>query len=250
MSALLDHTHLLQALAIPAQALVRTRVPKKLLLEQGLPTAADKRAVQEGLNELWWVAALKPQTCGLPAHRDAEQDHSELAVLSLLLRPNAKVQRLLQLIHRAIPYPVLLVVQLPEGPALSLAVKRASQAEKQAWVVEAVRTTPPILPGDATFLQGLALHAQQASDLRALYHGWLLRVEALHAARLTGHYHLSADAHDLRDVLDRVAALDRDLLRLRNQAKRERQMNRAVQLNLNIKQLEAEQAALIASLHG
>ena len=248
MSTLLDSTHVIHALALPAQAVVRTRVPKKLLLEQGLPTAADKRAVQDGLDELWWEAALKPQTCGLPAHRDAEQDHSELAVLRLLPKADAKVPRLVQLIHRAIPYPVVLAVELPEGPILSLATKRASQSEKQAWVVEAVRSTPPILPGDTDFLNGLALHAQQAADLRALYQSWLLRVEALHASRLTGSYRLPADASTLRVHLERVAALERELAGLRAQAKRERQLNRAVQLNLSIKELEVEMEKLVRAL--
>ena len=248
MSALLHSAHVIQALALPAQALVRTRVPKKLLLEQGLPTSADKRAVQDGLDELWWVAALKPQTCGLPAHRDATQDHSELAVLELQPRPGAKLPRLLQLIHRAIPYPVVLVVQGPEGPALSLATKRASHAEKRGWVVEELRTTPAILPADADFLKGLALHAQQATDLRQLYQSWWLRVEALHAARLTGTYRLPTDGSNLRAKLDRIAALERELVRLRAQAKRERQLNRAVQLTLRIKDMEAEKELLVRTL--
>lgn len=35
----------INALAIPNEALVEQRVPKKLLLEQGAPTAADKRQI-------------------------------------------------------------------------------------------------------------------------------------------------------------------------------------------------------------
>lgn len=36
------------------------RVPKTLLLEHGAPTAADKRHINEGLEQLQWVAVLKP----------------------------------------------------------------------------------------------------------------------------------------------------------------------------------------------
>ena len=47
-------------------ARVDQRVPKKLLLEHGAPTAADKRQINDGIEELLWVAALKPTTIGVP----------------------------------------------------------------------------------------------------------------------------------------------------------------------------------------
>ena len=47
------------SLAIPDDARVDRRVPKKLLVEQGAPTAADKRQIQDGIEEMSWIAALK-----------------------------------------------------------------------------------------------------------------------------------------------------------------------------------------------
>jgi hypothetical protein len=43
---------LIAALCIPSNALVEQRVPKKLLLENGAPTAADKRQIQDGIEEI------------------------------------------------------------------------------------------------------------------------------------------------------------------------------------------------------
>ena len=39
----------IEALAIPRNAFVDQRVPKKLLVEQGAPTAADKRRIMDGI---------------------------------------------------------------------------------------------------------------------------------------------------------------------------------------------------------
>ena len=41
---------LINALALPPDARLDRRVPKKLLLEQGAPTAGDKRSLQEGID--------------------------------------------------------------------------------------------------------------------------------------------------------------------------------------------------------
>lgn len=94
----------INALAIPRDALVGQRVPKKLLVEQGAPTAADKRRIMDGIEELQWVAALKPTNIGVPAFKDAAREYLEVSVLTAALRPAAKASRLIELIHRAIPY--------------------------------------------------------------------------------------------------------------------------------------------------
>ena len=80
----------IDALGIPPNALVEQRVPKKLLLEHGAPTAADKRQIQDGIEEIVWVAALKPTNIGVPAFEDAVRQYLEIAVLTVELRPAAK----------------------------------------------------------------------------------------------------------------------------------------------------------------
>lgn len=117
------------ALDLPAVARVDRRVPKTLLLEHGAPTAADKRRIGEGIEQVQWVAALKPTTIGVAAYRDDAREYLEIAVLRVMLRAAAKVGRLIELVHRAVPYPVLLVAEQGERALLSLAHKRWSQGE-------------------------------------------------------------------------------------------------------------------------
>src|ERR1035441_2223177 len=132
----------IDALAIPLEARVDRRVPKKLLLEQGAPTAADKRHIQDCIEEMTWVAALKPINIGVPAFRDAVREYLEIAVLTVALRPTAKPPRLIELIHRAIPYPLVLVTEHRGAVNLSLAHKRWSQGETGKMVIEDLRQVP------------------------------------------------------------------------------------------------------------
>jgi len=244
------------ALALPADTRVERRVPKKLLLEQGAPTAADKRQIQDGIEELTWVAALKPNNIGVPAFRDGAREYLEIAVLTATLRDIAKASRLTELIHRAIPYPVVLVSADGGGQSLSLAHKRWSQGEAGAVVIEEVRRTGPLRPDspaaiDASFLSSLALSGLHARDLFALYQGWIDRVIALEAASITGAFAIpeTADrAATRREALAAHTRLLRDIATMRAQAQRETQMNRRVELNLAIKRLESELAAATKAL--
>src|SRR5271165_3669041 len=181
----------IDALALPADARVDQRVPKKLLLEQGAPTAADKRQIQDGIEEMVWVAALKPTNIAVPAFRDEVREYLEIAVLAITLRPAAKPTRLIELIHRAIPYPLILVAAHGDSVSLSLAHKRWSQGETGRVVIEDVQRTPSFLTDaptkeEAEFLTSVAVANLPNRDLFMLYQGWLDRVAALEAAKITG----------------------------------------------------------------
>jgi hypothetical protein len=238
------------ALAIPRDAMVDQRVPKKLLVEQGAPTAADKRKIMDGIEELHWVAALKPTNIGVPAFKDATREYLEVSVLTAELRATAKAPRLIELIHRAIPYPLLLVSAHNGTVALSMAHKRWSQGEGGKVVIEEVRQIPlntdAPSPEEAAFLENIAVSRLPARDLFALYGGWLDRLAALEAARITGNFKLPETperAAAVTEYLGMHARLKRDLAILRARADKEKQLNRRVELNTEIKRLEAELAA-------
>jgi hypothetical protein len=237
---------IMSALDLPPGARVDARVPKKMLVEQGAPTSADKRAIQDGVEELQWLAALKPNTVAIPAFTDEAHDYSEIAVIAAIFRADARATRLTELIHRAIPYPVLLITVSSSGLAVSVATKRAAQNEGGKIVVERVVAVGDLDPQarqdmDRAFLASLALKSQPSRDLSAVYNGWLARIEALAAARLSGAYTPSDDGQIVerrRAALEAHGALARDIAGLRAKAVREKQLNRRVDLNIEIQSLE------------
>lgn len=254
------HT-IVDALGLPPGARVDARVPKKLLIEQGAPTSADKRAIQDGIDELQWFAACKPATIGVPSFVDDTREYLEIAVVGCAFRPDAngkpaKATRLIELIHRAIPYPVLLVTMDESGLAISAAHKRRARNEAGRMVIERVAAVLALRldaanAAEAAFLQSLALAQQPRADLYALYGSWEARIEALNAARLTGAFASTDDAEAIdrrRVALDAHARLTKEIDTLRRKAKREKQLSRRVNFNMAIQRLEAELATNIKSL--
>lgn len=201
------------------------------------------------------MAALKPTNIGVPAFKDEEREYLEIAVLTVLLRPSAKVARLAELVHRAIPYPLVLFAEQGESVTLSLAHKRWSQGESGKVVVEDVRAVafkPEALSSqEAAFLDSLAVSRLPAGNLFALYDGLLARLAALEAAGITGAFAAPVTGEDASAVcaaIDRHARLQRDLDLLRARAAKEKQLNRRVELNLKIKAMAGELAGTSISL--
>ena len=252
----MNSSDLIAALGLPDGARVDQRVPKKLLVENGAPTAGDKRHINEGIEEVHWLAALKPNTIGVSEHRDAVREYLEIAVLSLKLRVEAKAGRLVELVHRAIPYPVLLVTENTARPGLSAVHKRWSQGEAGKTVLDGEVVSVEWnndLDTDRwpAFRDALALGKQPRTTLYALYQGWIDTLLALQAARVTGAFAVAATAEHAalrRDALQECARLDAEIARLRATAAKEKQMSRRVELNLELKRVEAAQAAARANL--
>ena len=243
---------LIAALDLPDSCRVDQRVPKKLLIENGAPTASDKRQINDGIEEIQWLAALKPNTIGVSEYRDDVREYLEIAVLSVTLRGNAKAGRLAELVHRAVPYPTVLLLNSEQTLMLSLAHKRWSQNEAGKVVLDGGMVDaafPGATPSSAVeiaFTQTLALARQPQATLNALYQGWMDSLEALLAARLTGSFK-DADSPEQaaarRQGLQDCQRLELEAGSLRVKAAKEKQLARQVDLNLELKRVQAQLAA-------
>jgi Domain of unknown function (DUF4391) len=237
---------------LPASCRVDQRVAKKLFLENGAPTTADKKAIQAGIEEVRWIATLKPATIGIAAFKDETRDYSEIALLTVRFRPEAKVPRLSELIHRAIPYPLVLLTGEPA--VLSLSHKRLSLGEAGKVVLEGdLHRSAPLAHGLAgldAFLTELPISRQGAPHCFALYQSWIDRLTALRAASVTGFYPLdlpNSQASVVNDALNERDLILREIANLRARAAKEKQLSRRVELNLDIQSLTARLAALMTN---
>lgn len=245
------------ALDLPAAARIDRRVPKTLLLEHGAPTAADRRRIAEGIEHLQWVAVLKPTTIGVAAHSDEAREYLEIAVLRLTLRSEAALPRVVELVHRAVPYPVLAIAEVGDRLNLSLAHKRRSQGEAGRTVLEeepmAVDAPGDGDPHGPAFAAALALGRQPRASLLPLYQGWLDAIVALQAAHRTGRFEVLSTVEARAGRLEALrccARLEVEIARLRAAAAREKQVPRQVEMNLELKRAEGDRDAAFARLRG
>lgn len=247
----MTRSDLIAALGLPTGADVNQRVPKKMLTESGAPTPGDRRLIESGVEELEWLAALKPTTIGVAPYQDATREYIEIAVLGLKLRPKAKRDRVEELVHRAVPYPVVLITEQPPLLSMSVAHKRWSQGEAGATVLDGdiVRVRLDDVEDQdlvGTFMHGLLLADQPQSTLYALYQGWMDTILALEAAQVTGQYVMPTSperAARRGEALQTCIRLKDQMTKLRSSAKKERQLPRLAVLNIELKRLQEEYAA-------
>ena len=247
---------LIAALALPDGALVDRRVPKTLLIENGAPTPRDKRRVREEVEELRWLAALKPTTVGVAAYRDAEREYLEIAVLQLTLRAGARAARMTELVHRAVPYPVLLTARQGDATQLSLAHKRWSQGEMGRTVLDGGVVAVDLgnaaaVDAETAFRDALALTRQPRASLHALYEGWMNLLLALRVAGVTGAFVVPGSADEAADraaALLEYGRLESRIAKVSAVGSGEKQVRRLADINLELQRLRTDLDAVRARL--
>ena len=103
----------------------------------------------------------------------------------------------------------------------------------------------------AAFSSALALGRQPRDTLYQLYQGWIDTLLSLEAARRTGIFAAPASADHAsqrRAALHECAMLEADTVRVRAAAAKEKQTARQVELNTELKRIEAARSAAQARL--
>lgn len=215
------------ALQLPKECLHKEIVPKRLLIEHGNKSSGDRSLLMASLGEVRWVASLQAANCAVPFYEDSERKVDEIQCLQVELKDSSKLEYIVELVHRAMPYPLVLCMHSTQKLWVSLASKRMSLSEKEAWVLDQKPWTFEVTEP----LQNWALAKQDRKHLWGLYQSWLGQVQqSMHAVS-------GPNAERLRELNAQVDSLKRQVRKailLKDQA----------DLNLQIESLCNEIAVL------
>lgn len=249
------------AMGLPDACYLGKRVFKKLFHENAVLGVTDKKAFRDDIDAITWQYTLKPTTIPIHAYKDDEREYDEIALLQVDLKTQKRTGRIVEIIHRAIPYPLVLVFVFETSVAVSLAHKRFSQAEHGAVVAEEFITTDWIdlcpTPGSSptpvqqSFLDSLTVTKLPQTHFYAFYSALMDRLIALDCARLTGEFRIEAAAERREARRERLAQcheLEVRIAETRAAAKREKQINRLADLNVEIRRLQGRLAEMATQL--
>lgn len=137
----------------------------------------------------------------VPEFRDATREYLEIAVIQLKTAGDSKANRLIELVHRAIPYPVVLIV-IGESLGLSTAHKRQALNEPGKTVIDGdvvtidLATAPEHI--QQSLLEALPLAIQPRNTFYVLYQAWLDVMLAFQAALVTGRFKIFDSTSQVR----------------------------------------------------
>lgn len=216
-----------KALHLPPSADVDRRVPKNAFLEQIKGTAVRK-LFDTTVERLDWLATLSPASIGVATAGFDSGAVEELLLFTLSAR-NEPTQRLLQVIHQSLPYPLLLVTHWPHGAAARLSLLPRYRPSPALHTIDLVPC-----PATSAFGDAIALAALPSANLATLYDGIIERVQALLASQISASpFRLTANAEQAKQrasALEAFAKAEAEYRSLKAAATREKRLARAVEL--------------------
>ena len=209
--------------AFPPKTVFGKTIPKSRIYAHSQPTRRVQNLFTSQVAEIRWAHKLSPETLHLPAKPGVP----EIQIFEIRLKTPNLDDAVLEAIDRAIPYPVIHRLRSETGIAHSAAYKRPSEADSGLWVVGARFTSefgpapdkPPGLPA--------------VLDLGHLYAALMAGLLPLPARKGEG-------LGDQVARCERFLVLRRKVDQLTARVHREKQFNRKVALNQELKPLQAE----------
>lgn len=197
-------------------------LPKSKIYAHAKASGALQRKFVNQVDKIIWKNKLAPETTNLSAHGDL----NEIQVFELHLKAPDIDEEVLRAIDRTIRHPIAFQLKHGSKTRFVMAAKRTNQADADKWVI------------DAYFWTGWIAD----TELQLLPLPLALNLYALYEQMLRAHLPLQPrDGETLQEQIDRAAEiqrLKREIARLQAKMNTERQFNRKVALNRDLRELQ------------
>lgn len=214
--------------AFPHQAAVGHLVPKAKILEHSQVRSRTRRLLIDEIERINWAYKLAPETLLL----SSTDQITEIQIFEILLKKRSISIDLLRAIDNAIPFPIFFELYFGDEVKLVAIPKRRSEADRTKWV-----------SGEKLDGRWLSINREReplpvALDMQNLYESMLRQLLPLPQRR----------GETLKDQLERWALISKktkEIARLESRLNHEKQFNRKVEINDELKR----QRAALSDLH-
>ena len=270
-------------LKLPESTLLGTRITKKMLIDNNELSSHDKKLVTDVIQSIEWRNTLKPDTVNISMYVTDTVEYLEVAVIRVVLKAGKKhkdrLTNITKLLHTLIPYPVVLLAELQDDLAISLADKRINQADKTKLVIEHIYNSDwlhaeKLKANENDLLNDFSLANISSLNYFELYQDLISMLIGLKASRISGIYksknssisqsdrkpeaqlnieqNTKLDSSDFSEksnedktaLLQKLEGLEAELASIRNKLKKENQMNIKLRLNVEAQKIKQEIAAI------
>lgn len=210
-------------IAYPAQAAFGRALPKSKVYEHSGANTRLKDLFVKQVEQIVWAFKLAPETIHLPARPGVP----EIQVFSLQLKTPELHRDVLRCIDGSIPFPIVFELAFEGRTQVIAAYKRLNESDANRWVISDYFATDWLLVGSQRTTMPVALH------LGGLYEQLLHRLIPLSVRP-------QETLTELVARVEQVQAKQREMDKTAARLAKEKQFNRKVEINAQLRQLKTE----------
>lgn len=249
----------LNQLNVPEKCKVDKTVFKKLFEQandghKNILDVKDRECLKKDIAKITWLYSFKPSTINIPAYKNEVREYLEVAVLQVDVVNKKNIVRINDFFNRSIPYPLLILFYFEdegmEHLSITITHKRTNQSDKEKWVLEESIISPwmnlaQLSEVEQNFFQSLQISQLSFQSFYHFYDSVRARLIALKCAGYSGSFDLKSngmpDSTEVRTTaLKTLHELEFKKIEISNKLKKEKQLGRQVELNVQLRKLNDE----------
>lgn len=217
-------------LGLPKSTEFNKRIPKQKFYDNLTVSPALKRSFVDQIRIIYWANKIEPSTVNLAAGKAV----TEIEVFHIRLNQEALDENVLKQIDREIPYHILFVLEYDGKYKAVIGYKEAAGSGKAAFKVDRYYQTDWMTENELpVHLDGL--------NVDAVYENFVRQIAGDTLQTSTPQESLKESV--ARD--DRRDALQKQINKLQAKIRKEKQLNRQMEMNAELKRLRKELNTLV-----
>ena len=236
-----------EKLNIPKNCIVDNTVFKKAFLENADLLAFDKKIINEHIKKVTWKYCLKPDNINIQPYKSDERDYLEIEIMEVQLNDASKIKRIAEIIMRAIPYPILLVLVKESQIQLVTGDMRKNLSDSSKVTVEDFSFTGWIdLNVEDNFRDNLftELNISKLSYINfyEMYKDITAKVNLYNVSKIKGEVVNSETVSDsdVKACYDKIKSIEVEISALKSKVKKAGSIKEKVELNIQVDNLKKE----------
>lgn len=244
-----------EKLNIPKSCIVDNTVFKKAFLENADLLSFDKKIINEHIKKVTWKYCLKPDTINIQPYRSDERDYLEIEIMEVQLNDDSKIKRIAEIIMRAIPYPILLVLVKDNQIQLVTGDMRKNLSDSSKVTVEDFSFTGWIdLNSEDIFRDNLfaELNISKLSYINfyEMYKDITAKINFYNVSKIKGSVIKTDNMSkvDAQEIYTKINSIEDKITQLQNKVKKAIDIAERVEISVELNKLRKEKESLLKLL--
>lgn len=223
----------------PSATIINRNLPKTQIYPH-MKNAADKQFLQDSVQSIYMLASLKTDNTHIAVYEDDKELYQEIQFLYVKTKGKGDSTKIYKMLAHLLPYPLVILADEPD----SFTIYTGRFEKLSTGFLKLVNVYPSSVYQDENLeevLQKISLIDLPRQNLKTFYDGLRDEIATATAKSQYG----EAVGNITGEEKDQLDALKKQIEDLRGQIKKERQLNRKINMQMKLKKLKDELSSKI-----
>ena len=223
----------------PSATIINRNLPKTQIYPH-MKNVADKQFLQDSVQSIYMLASLKTDNTHIAVYEDDKELYQEIQFLYVKIKDKGDSTKIYKMLAHLIPYPLVI---LTDGPD-SFTIYTGRFEKLSTGFLKLLNVYPSPVYQDENLeevLQQISLIDLPRQNLKTFYDGLRDEIATATAKSQYG----EAVGNITGEEKDQLDALKKQIEDLRGQIKKDRQLNRKIDMQMKLKKLKDELSSKI-----